>query len=234
MKTIAIFGFVAACALAGCDLPGRPTAGTEVPRPESVTGFDKLYSGNCAGCHGANGRDGAAVCLANPEFQALMDDATLRQTIAHGEKGTLMPGFALESGGPLNSAQVDALVAGMRERWRAPNAFGGDTPPPWKATRAADASKGAQVYAAACASCHGATALEPGKNGSILDGSFLALIDEQTIRTTVIAGRSDIGQPDWRKDVAGHPLTDEEITNLTAWMISQKPANPGQPYPVNR
>ena len=227
----ACFAAPAVLALAGCNLPGRPEPGPEVPRPEAVMSFDKLYGENCAGCHGANGQGGASVNLSNPEYQGLIDDATLRDTIAKGEKGTLMPAFAKENGGELTDAQIDALVSEMRARWRKPNPFGGDTPPPYKATHPGDASKGQQVYTAACASCHGETAQKPGKDGSILDGSFLALVNEQTVRTTIIAGRPDIGQPDWRNHIQGHPLSDDEITNVTAWLRSQRPATPGQPYP---
>jgi cytochrome c oxidase cbb3-type subunit III len=216
-------------AVAGCNLPGRPGPEPEVPRPEAVMSFDKLYGENCAGCHGANGRDGAATDLANPEYQALVDDATLHDIIANGEKGTLMPSF--KAGGELTDAQIDALIREMRARWRKENPFGGSTPPPYKATRAGDATKGQQVYTAACASCHGESAQKPGKDGSILDGSFLALLDEQTVRTTIIAGRPDIGQPDWRNHIQNHPLSDDEITNVTAWLISQRPTEPGQPYP---
>jgi cytochrome c oxidase cbb3-type subunit 3/ubiquinol-cytochrome c reductase cytochrome c subunit len=194
-------------------------------------GFDKLYGDNCAGCHGANGQGGAAIALSNPEYQALIDGATLRDVIVRGEKGTLMPGFSIQSGGELTEAQIDALMKEMRTRWGKANAFDGATPPPYKATRAGDVSKGQQVYAAACASCHGESAQKPGKAGSILDGSLLALINEQTVRSIVIAGRPDIGQPDWRNHIQGHPLSDDEITNVAAWLIAQRPARPGQPYP---
>ena len=220
-----------AYAMAGCNMPGRPEPGPEVPRPEAVMSFDKLYGENCAGCHGANGQGGAAIALANPEYLALIDDATMRDIIAKGEKGTLMPGFNVASGGELSDAQIDTLMKEMRARWSKPNAFGGDTPPPYKATHAGDVSKGQQAYAAGCASCHGESAQKPGKDGSILDGSLLALINEQTVRSIVIAGRPDIGQPDWRNHIQGHPLTDDEITNVTAWLIAQRPARPGQPYP---
>jgi cytochrome c oxidase cbb3-type subunit 3/ubiquinol-cytochrome c reductase cytochrome c subunit len=227
-----------AIATAGCNMPGRPEAGPEVPRPETVMSFDKLYGENCAGCHGANGEHGAAISLANPEYQALIDDATLRDVIAKGEKGTLMPGFSVHAGGELTDAQIDALMKEMRVRWQKPNVFGGDTPPPYKATHAGDAGKGQQVYAAACARCHGENAQKPGKDGSILDGSLLALINEQTVRTIVIAGRpatgQDTGQPDWRNHIQGHPLSDDEITNVTAWLMAQRPARPGQPYPDAR
>ena len=221
-----------ALAAAGCNLPGRPEAGPEVPRPEAVTSFNTLYGENCAGCHGKDGQGGAATDLANPEYQALIDDATFHEIIAKGEKGTLMPGFSIESGGELTDAQIDALIKEMRARWRKPDPFGGATPPPWKAAHPGDAAKGQQVYAAACASCHGENAQKPGKDGSILDGSFLALINDQTVRTTIVAGRPDIQQPDWRNDIQGRPLTDDEITNVTAWLMAQRPALPGQPYPT--
>jgi len=248
MRTSLISACIAApltLALAACDLPGKPKPGPEVPRPQDVVSFDALYGEHCAGCHGAKGENGAAADLANPEYQALIDDVTLHDTIAHGDKGTLMPAFSIASGGELTESQIDIIVQGMRDRWRKPNAFGPnasgqDAPPPYKATHPGDASKGQRVYAAACASCHGATAQLPGqgatapssaKAGSILDGSLLALINEQTIRTVVIAGRPDIGQPDWRNHIQGHPLTDDEITNVSAWLMAQKPLLPGAPYP---
>lgn len=222
---------LAVCFLSGCRLPGRPEAGPEVPRPDQVLSFDQLYARNCSGCHGAEGKNGAATDLANPEYEALIDDATLRNVIVNGEKGTLMPGFGPLGGGGLTDAQIDVLVHGLRERWAKPNPFGGMTPPPYHAAQAGNAGQGQAVYGAACARCHGATAEQPGPAGSVLDGAFLALVNDQTLRTTVIAGRPDLGQPDWRNDIPGRPLTDAEVTNLTAWLLAQVPAHPGRPYP---
>jgi cytochrome c oxidase cbb3-type subunit 3 len=233
MKTSAATGagVLVLFALAGCNLPGKPKAGPEVPRPEEVLAFETLYGANCTGCHGANGQNGAATNLANPEYQALIDDASLREVIAKGEKGTLMPAFAQENGGMLTNRQIDALVQGIRRSWRKQDAFGGETPPPYKAAHAGDAAKGQAVYAIACARCHGVSTQQPGKAGSILDGSFLALINEQTLRTTMIAGRPDIGEPDWRGHIPKRSMTDDEITNLSEWLMTQRPVNPGQPYP---
>jgi cytochrome c oxidase cbb3-type subunit III len=217
--------------ICGCRLPGRPTPEDVVPRPEQVTSFDKLYAENCAGCHGVDGQNGQATNLANPLYEALVDDATLRDVIANGEKGTLMPAFDESAGGNLTHGQVIAIVNGMRARWFKGDVLAGQNAPPYKASQDGDAADGKRVYGMACAQCHGAAGRKPGPAGSIMDGSFLALVNPQMIRTTVIAGRPDIGQPDWRGDVQGHPLTDSDVSDVTAWLMAQKPANPGQPYP---
>lgn len=222
---------LASLALAGCDLPGKPKPGPEVPRPEAVLSFERLYGDNCAGCHGENGQNGPAANLANPAYEALVDDASLREVIAKGEKGTLMPGFAVEGGGTLTDQQIDALIAGMRAHWRKGDPFAGQTPPPYRAAHLGDRTRGEAVYLGLCAECHGSSARKPGKAGSILDGSFLALVNPQMIRTTIIAGRPDLGMPDWRGHSDAPPMTDDEITNVTAWLMAQKPLNPGQPYP---
>lgn len=216
--------------LAGCRMPGKPGPDPEVPRPEQVMNFDALYGANCAGCHGANGQNGGAMNLANPVYQALVDDATLRDVIANGEKGTLMPAFSTKRGGTLTEAQMDALVTGMRARWNTSTALAGQNAPAYKTMREGDAAKGKEAYDTACARCHEAQPGKPAEGGSILDGSFLALVSEQMIRTTVIAGRPDLGMPDWRGQVKGRALTDDEITNVTAWLMAQRPALPGQPY----
>jgi cytochrome c oxidase cbb3-type subunit 3 len=226
----AAFLFFAMTLFVGCKLPGKPGDGPEVPRPEQITSFDALYGSNCAGCHGANGQNGSAMNLASPTYQALVEDATLRDVISNGENGTLMPAFGAKSGGTLTEAQIDALITGMRARWNKGNVLAGQNAPAYKAAQEGDAARGEQVYQTACARCHEATAQKPAWGGSIRDGSFLALVNEQMIRTTVIAGRPDLGMPDWRGQVKGRALTDEEITNVTAWLMAQKPALPGQPY----
>jgi cytochrome c oxidase cbb3-type subunit 3 len=69
-----------------------------------------------------------------------------------------------------------------------------------------------------------------GKRGSILNGSYLALMDAQSLRTIVIVGRPEWGMPDWRGDVSGHPLSDADVTDVVAWLQSRAPQYAGQPY----
>ncbi len=220
----------AAAITTGCQLPGKPGPGPEVPVPSAELNFDKLYSQNCSGCHGDNGQHGAAIALNNPEYLALVDDTTLKNVTANGYKGGLMPGFGAKAGGMLTDAQIDALVHGMRTAWGKGNVLAGQNAPAYASTGKGNVSHGEQVYQAACARCHGA----PGtgnQKGSILNGSYLGLMDAQSLRTITIIGRPEYGMPDWKGDQPGHSLTDAEVTDVVAWLQAQTPALPGQPYP---
>jgi cytochrome c oxidase cbb3-type subunit 3/ubiquinol-cytochrome c reductase cytochrome c subunit len=223
---------------AGCErFPGYPHPGSEAMRPDEVTDFSRLYSQNCSACHGADGQYGPAIALANPEYQAIVDDNTLRSVIANGEQGTLMPAFAQSAGGMLTDAQIDALVKGLRQRWARSGYLQGADVPPYKTDKQGDAAHGQQVFQAYCSRCHvtGTQPLNTGgktKTSSITDGSYLALISDQSLRAIIIAGRPDLGHPDWRNAQPGHAMSDQEVTDLVAWMASQRQQTPGQPYPA--
>jgi cytochrome c oxidase cbb3-type subunit 3/ubiquinol-cytochrome c reductase cytochrome c subunit len=226
MKFPALAAFVLLLSAAGCTrLPGTPKPGVAVPNPESVTDFATLYGQNCTGCHGEQGQNGAAFDLENPVYEAWVSDSALQTIISNGEAGTHMPAFAVSAGGFLSDAQVEALVHGMRTRWQKPGALSGQTPPPYSGMLKGDAPRGQQVYQTACARCHQKA------SESIINPTYLALIDDPMLRTVIIAGRPDIGQPDWRGDIAGHALTDQEVTDLVAWLASQRTQTPGRPYP---
>jgi mono/diheme cytochrome c family protein len=198
--------------------------------PSEVVDFNLLYGKNCAGCHGVDGRGGAALALANPVFLAIADDAVIRHTAANGVSGTPMPAFAQSAGGMLNDKQIDAIVGGFRS-WAKPDALRDVTPPPYAAQSPGDPQRGADAYRTYCSSCHGAGGHGGSKASSIVDGSYLALVSDQQLRTIVIAGRPELGAPDWRGDIEGRPMSAQEITDVVAWLSSQRPQFPGQPYP---
>src|SRR5260370_38874831 len=90
----------AVLALVGCSrIPGRPGPGPEVVRPDEVLDFPTLYKANCAACHGEGGRDGAAIGLANPVYLAVAGEENLREIVANGGPGKLIPPFAKSAGG---------------------------------------------------------------------------------------------------------------------------------------
>jgi cytochrome c oxidase cbb3-type subunit 3 len=224
---------VSACGGRHDRISGRPAADSAVPPPNAVTAFAPLYAANCAGCHGAEGRGGASLALADPVYLAIADDATLRRVIREGVSGTGMPPFAQSAGGMLTDDQVDALVRGVRG-WSNPAALRGAAPPPRADRGDGDVSRGARVHAKYCSSCHGAGGRGAEKASSIVDGSFLALVSNQYLRTIVITGRPELGAPDWRGNVPGTPMTQEEVADVVAWLAAQRAAVPGQPYSAAR
>jgi hypothetical protein len=74
-----------------------------------------------------------------------------------------------------------------------------------------------------CSSCRGNGRSGGPKAGSVVDKAYLSLITDQGLRTIVITGRPDFNTPDWRNNVPGHPMTDQEITDVVAWLASQRP-----------
>lgn len=211
-------------------VPIRPMMEPEVLAPDQIVDFDVLYRQNCSGCHGNNGKGGPATALGDPAYLALADDATIRRVTAEGVAGTSMPAFAQSAGGMLTDKQIDVLVSGMRSRWSNPHALDGINPPPYSALAVGDPSRGASVYATYCASCHGPNGGGGAKASSIVDGSFLALVSDQGLRTSIILGRPELGFPDWRNDVPGRPMSAQDISDVVAWMVAQKPKFPGKPY----
>jgi mono/diheme cytochrome c family protein len=240
--------------LAGCGTPpGQPRAGSIPLAPNDVVEFDALYPGNCAACHGTNGRGGAAIALANPVYLAIVDERSMRAVIADGVRDRSMPAFAQRSGGMLTEKQIDALVIGIRARWSDPKALAGANPPSYAATSAGDIHRGAAAYQTFCQSCHGADGRGGPKGSAITNDSFLALVSDQYLRTIVIAGRPDLGAPDWRGYRAGPalskvegpalskvegpalskvegPMSDQEVTDVVSWLASHRVPAPGQPY----
>jgi mono/diheme cytochrome c family protein len=221
---VALAALPLAAGLAGCShLPGEVAAQGTPQRPDQVTDFHALYNANCRACHGENGQNGPAMDLANPEFQALVDDNTLRKIISSGLPGTQMPAWAQSAGGMLTGQQIDAIIAGMRREWAKPNAFAGATPPPFAQDQAGNSQHGQQVYQARCASCH----QQPSRQ-QVTSPIYLSLVSDQAIRSIVIAGRPDIGQPDWRLEPAGTaatqhtaastPLAPQDVTDIVTYL----------------
>ncbi len=222
-RPITIVLCMATALLAGCDdAPGRRAIDTDNVAPDKILAFDVLYRANCAGCHGPNGRGGAAFALANPTYVAIADAGVIRRVTADGIVGTPMPAFARRSGGMLTDEQIDAIVTGIRTRWTNPRAIAGIDLPPYADELPGDSGRGADVFATYCASCHGDGGRGARGAGSIVDGAYLALVSDQGLRTTVIAGRPDLGAPDWRGNVRGKTMTSQEISDVVAWLSAQR------------
>jgi len=220
--------------LSGCgSAHGQPQKGSEPLAPNEVLEFGVLYGENCAGCHGAEGRGGAAIALANPVYLAIADDATIRNAIAKGVHGTSMPAFAESAGGLLTDKQIDEITGGIRSRWCKQGILSGVDAPSYAAKSAGDAQRGEIAYKTYCESCHGAGGRGGEKGSAITNDSYLALVSDQELRTIVISGRPELGAPDWRGNVPGKAMSDQEVTDVVSWLASRRVQSPGQPYTVS-
>ena len=217
--------------VSGCGSPhGQPRKGSETIAPNEVSEFSTLYGENCAGCHGAEGKGGAALALASPVYLAIADNTAIRKVIASGVRGTAMPAFAESSGGMLTDKQIDVITNGIRARRSQPGSLDAANPPSYTARSTGDARRGEAAYKTYCESCHGPGGSGGAKGSSITDDSFLALVSDQGLRTVIITGRPELGAPDWRGNVPGRPMSEQEVTDVVAWLASQRTKNPGRPY----
>ena len=223
--------------LGGCNirLPGQPTEANRWRASSEISDFSQLYKQNCAGCHGADGRRGAARSLDDPLYLAFVNDAAMKQVISEGRIATNMPAFSQRSGGSLTDQQIDLLISGMRAAWARPDDFKDQKLPAYSVNQlvsekdvtanvsvsSGDTAKGAAVYQTYCARCHGADGAG-GSSGSIVDPNFLTMVSDQGLRTTVVVGRADLGKPDWRSNLPGHPMTDQEINDVVSWLVSHR------------
>jgi cytochrome c oxidase cbb3-type subunit 3 len=229
-----VFAVLGAVLLSGCGVPhGEPRPGSETLAPDEILDFATLYSENCAGCHGSQGRGGAAIALADPVYLAVADDLVIRKVVANGMHGTAMPAFARSAGGMLTDKQIDVITRGMRSRWTHTGNLDGVNLPSYAAKSEGNSQLGEVAYKTYCESCHGPGGRGGPKGGAITDESFLALVSDQALRTIVITGRPELGAPDWLENVSGKPMAEQEITDVVAWLASQRTKNSGQPNSVS-
>jgi mono/diheme cytochrome c family protein len=136
-----------------------------------------------------------------------------------------MPAFATSAGGMLTDKQIDSIVTGIRS-WAKPGHLSDTTLPPYVAEAPGDPTRGAEVYGTYCSSCHGPDGRGGKQASSIVDGSYLSLVSDQQLRTIVIVGRPELGAPDWRNNVPGHPMSAQDISDVVAWLAAQRPQFP--------
>jgi mono/diheme cytochrome c family protein len=215
-----VLSLIGVLLMASCEPSGQRSAESTPIRPDQVTDFSFLYGHNCAGCHGRNGRGGVATELGNPVYLAIAGDAVIRRVASEGRPGTAMTAFSQKHGGLLTEDQIEVIVNGIRTHWAKADAVGDAHPPAYESHASGDPAHGETVYNTNCGVCHGLQG-HKGSVGSITDATFLALVSDQYLRTTIIAGIPAVGMPDWRAHPK--PLTDDDVTDVVAWLASQRP-----------
>ncbi len=240
-----IFILLLAFGITGCST-GKPGFRAETMRPDQQHDFFVLYKNNCSACHGANGMNGAAIPLNNPVYLGWAGRDRIREIVADGVPGRLMPAFSAGGGGLLTGQQLDDIVGGMMSHWSQTGTMNGSGSPVYTPSGTGDAQQGHADFQVYCARCHGADGkgIAPGKSandraaaakkgvavGSIVDPTYLSLISTQGLRSIIVAGMPGENMPNWREDVEGQPLTDKQVTDIIAWLASNRVQFPGKPF----
>ncbi|HEY3936387.1 MAG TPA: c-type cytochrome [Bryobacteraceae bacterium] len=214
---------IAAClgllCAAACEPWGKP--GPEPAPALKVTDFKTLFSENCSGCHGVDGKKGPGRILNDPLYLAVIPKDALQHVIEQGRPGTAMPPWVLSQGGPLTSEQITALVNGIEQNWAKAVSLPRATPSYTSGGLAGDDARGKKLFLRDCFACH----FKGGIAGPVTDPNYLALVSDQNLRTSIIVGRPDLGMPDYRILNAGHALNDQDVADLVTYLASLRPAN---------
>lgn len=199
--------------LTGCEPWGKP----EAPQKE-VADFQTLFRDNCSGCHGAEGRGGPGRILNDGLYLAFIPKESLRNVIERGRAGTAMPAWARGDGGPLTPEQISLLVDGMERNWaKAVNLRGATLPAYESGAAAGDVTRGKKLFLRDCFACHA----KGGLAGPLSDPAYLSLTTRQNLRTSIVAGRPDLGMPDYRVLNVGHALSEQDIADLVTYLAGE-------------
>jgi mono/diheme cytochrome c family protein len=208
--------------LSSCDqLPGKPKESDRWKPPEAEKNFQVLFEENCRACHAGETNIGASISMRDPFYLAIIPPDVLRKITAEGIPGTTMPGFLKANGGELTDEQVDIIVNGILN-WGKSAQITKTNLPPYSAALG-DANRGSEVYNRFCASCHGQVG-QNGKAGSILQPDYLQLVSDQYLRSVTIAGRPELGMPNYQNLVPNQPMSDQDIADIVGWLASHRNA----------
>ncbi len=183
----------------------------------------QVYVKLCATCHGPAGNGYAsdnAPSLRTTTFLASATDDFLIQAVTRGRPGTAMPAYGRAVGGPLDVAEVQALVAFLRV----------DGPPavalPPGPVRG-DAQQGQTLYQSTCARCHG-TETQRSSAVHLFNPVFLQTAPDGFLRHAIAEGRPPTSMVPWKT-----ALTPPQIDGLVAYLRSKAvPINPAPPPPL--
>ena len=186
-----------------------------------------LFGTFCAACHGANGEGmrypgiAAFPAIGNPDFLAVASDRFLAATVTHGRPGRRMPAWGEKEGG-LRPSEIAAVVAHVRSLGNGVASPAETEPRRWVK---GDSKAGAQLFADACASCHGPKG--EGKEGPALHNQgLLANATDRYLVETIHHGRRGTSMPSFGASSTAHRLlSDEEIESIVTFIRSWEGAS---------
>ncbi len=207
--------------------PGASCARKPAPAPSPVVEKGRqAYAKYCATCHGPTA--GGYVADNAPSLRAVTflesaSDDFIRAAISRGRPGTAMAAFATILGGPLEPADVDAIIAFLRVGGPALRALP-------EGPVVGDAKRGKLVYDGNCARCHGTTT-QRSSAVHLANPVFLATATDAFLHWAVERGRPPTSMVPWKG-----ALTPAQIDDVVAFVRSMAvpPGIPALPSAVAR
>lgn len=196
--------------------------------PEEELGA-RLYAENCAVCHGDSGQGRVGANLSK-NWPSIRPDLTIRTIILNGVPGTAMPAWSQALGGPLTVEEVDAIVTYILS-WQEGD-FVIITPAVQSTARApitpipqveGDPNRGARLFDENCVVCHGLSG--EGRIGATLSKNWPGIRPDLAVKSTISNGIPNTNMPAWSQSRGG-PLGEEDIEDLTAFVLSLGQVNP--------
>lgn len=198
----------------------------------------KLFSTDCAPCHGDFGEGGANPArkgdtiapISTSEFLKTRDDYTLENIIARGQPNFGMSPFGSSFGGPLDTEDINAIVAYIRSWEKNPPV---ELPP--EVAQADVSLSGEEIYANLCAQCHGPNG-EGGVGPALNTQEFKDQNTDQKISDTINEGHKATPMISW-----GEILNSDQIDQIVKVIRqfktaeptqSSQPTEPSQPTPT--
>jgi cytochrome c oxidase cbb3-type subunit 3/ubiquinol-cytochrome c reductase cytochrome c subunit len=201
------------CAAASCGSAGSLSGANDAGADVSVSAGAAAYANTCALCHGAAGEgyvaDGATA-LANPVFLATASDDFLVRSVARGRPGTTMSAWDTAHAGPYDDTAIDSIVAFLRT-WQTSPSIDVDA----VAVPPGDPVRAALVFAARCASCHGATGRE-GPAVRLANPELLAAASDGFLAYAIEHGRPGTPMAGFAGALAQQDVGDL-VTLLRSW-----------------
>jgi cytochrome c oxidase cbb3-type subunit 3 len=190
------------------------SGGTYRP-PEPVPAGDpdrggEVHTASCAGCHGADGEGGIGPAIGKPGFWASASPGFLAASYRRGRcrdgRGEAPP--AVPSGDLADAAA-----------WLARRSARPDAPLPGRRA-AGDAARGAILFGAACAGCHGERG-EGKEAPALANAALLSAANDDYLRATIVRGRRGTAMPRFDRDQPGHRrLAADEIDDIVTFVRS--------------
>ncbi|MEM8487099.1 MAG: c-type cytochrome [Bacteroidota bacterium] len=173
-----------------------------------------MYLKYCALCHGDDREGYAADFAPSLRSQSLLASSKssnfLRYTIQYGRANTAMAGYYEAQGGPLEYIEIELLL-----KWLYEEAGVEDNVKISRDPVTGDVARGAEIYAAICASCHG----EKGEGISapaLGNPMLLATATDGFLRYAIAEGRDGTPMIAFKDS-----LSSDEIDAVTAFLRSR-------------